>query len=198
MKVMKKTTSVDEYIDNADRWRAGLRELRRLLLASGLEESVKWGAPCYIRAGKNVVGLGAFKSYFGLWFYQGTLIPDPQGVLVNAQKGKTKALRQWRFTDESIDADAVSSYLEAAIELQDRGEFVAPERGRPIVIPPELEDALVGDSEAEAAFAVLSPGKRREYADHVADAKRADTKNSRIEKILPMIRSGVGLHDKFR
>jgi len=196
--MMNKTTSVDEYIDNAARWRDGLRELRRLLLASGLEETVKWGAPCYTRGGKNVVGLGAFKGYFGLWFFQGALLPDPQGVLINAQKGKTKTLRQWRFTDETTDVDAVASYLEAAIEVHDRGEFVAPERGRPIEIPPELEDALAGDSDAEAAFARLSPGKRREFADHVAEAKRADTKNRRVEKILPMIRSGVGLHDKYR
>ena len=115
-----------------------------------------------------------------------------------SRKNKTKALRQWRFKDTTIDADAVASYLVAAIEVQDRGEFVAPERGRPIEIPPELGDVLAGDSDAKAAFAVLSPGRRREYADHVSEAKRADTKNRRVEKILPMIRSGVGLHDKYR
>lgn len=51
---------------------------------------------------------------------------------------------------------------------------------------------------AKKAFDALSPGKRREYADHVAEAKRDDTKARRVEKILPMIRSGVGLHDRYR
>lgn len=195
---MKRYSSVDEYIDNAVNWKEGLRELRQVLIAFELEETVKWGAPCYTRGGKNVVGLGAFKSYFGLWFHQGALLPDPQNVLINAQEGKTKALRQWRFTDEAIDAETVASYLRAAIEVQDRGELITPERGRPVEIPPELSQALDGDPVAKAAFGNLTPGKRRQYADHVGEAKRIDTKSRRIEKILPMIRSGVGLHDTYR
>jgi len=195
---MKKISSVEEYIDNADMWKDGIRRLRRVLLAAGLEETVKWGGPCYTHGGENVVGLGAFKSYFGLWFYQGALLPDPEKVLVNAQKGKTKALRQWRFTDEDVNADAVASYVKAAIEVHERGEMITPQRGRPIQIPPELNDVLDADPESRKAFDQLTPGKRREYTDHVAEAKRADTKMRRVEKILPMIRSGVGLHDKYR
>ncbi len=193
---MRKVSSVDEYIDNAEVWKDGIRQLRRVLLASGLEETVKWGAPCYTHGGENMVGLGAFKSYFGLWFYQGALLPDPEKVLVNAQKSKTRALRQWRFSNEDIDA--VASYVKAAIEVQERGEKITPQRGRPIQIPPELGDALDTDPESKGAFDQLTPGKRREYADHVAEAKRADTKMRRVEKILPMIKSGVGLHDKYR
>jgi uncharacterized protein YdeI (YjbR/CyaY-like superfamily) len=196
--VMNKISAVDDYMENTTHWCEGLRELRRLLLASGLEETVKWGAPCYTRNGKNVVGLGAFKSYFGLWFHQGVLLPDPNRVLINAQKGKTKALRQWRFTDQTIDVETVASYLEAAIEVHDRGELVGPERDRPVEIPIELERALDRDPEAAAAFADLTPGKRREYAGHIREAKRADTKHRRIEKILPMIHSGVGLLDRYR
>ena len=41
-------------------------------------------------------------------------------------------------------------------------------------------------------------GKQREYADHIASAKRDDMKNKRIEKILPMIAAGIGLNDKYR
>jgi uncharacterized protein YdeI (YjbR/CyaY-like superfamily) len=39
------------------------------------------------------VGIGGFKSYFGLWFHQGALLTDKAGVLINAQEGRTKALR---------------------------------------------------------------------------------------------------------
>jgi uncharacterized protein YdeI (YjbR/CyaY-like superfamily) len=48
------------------------------------------------------------------------------------------------------------------------------------------------------SFNKLTPGRRREYADYVAEAKRAETKARRIEKILPMIRSGSGLNDTYR
>ena len=189
---MKRFSSVDEYIDNADVWKDGILELRRVLLASGLEETVKWGAPCYTHGGENVVGLGAFRSYFGLWFYQGALLPDPEKVLINAQKGKTKALRQWRFTNEDIDTEAVASYVKAAIGVQESGQKIAPQRGRPVQIPSELGDAFEADPESRKAFDQLTPGKKREYADHVAEAKRADTRMRRVEKILPMIRARVG------
>jgi uncharacterized protein YdeI (YjbR/CyaY-like superfamily) len=195
---MRRFSSVDEYIENAGKWQKGLRKLRKVLLASGLEETIKWGAPCYTLGGKNIVGLGAFKGYFGLWFHQGALLPDPQGVLVNAQEGKTKALRQWRFTDETVDSDAVAEYVQAAIGVQKSGKVIKPKRGRPVEVPPELGRALDGDPGTRKAFGELTPGRRREYADYVAEAKRADTKARRIDKILPMIRSGAGLHDRYR
>ncbi|MBK7633096.1 MAG: hypothetical protein IPJ13_01585 [Saprospiraceae bacterium] len=44
-----------------------------------------------------MVGLAAFKSYTGIWFFQGGLLDDKQQFLMNAQEGKTKAMRQWRF-----------------------------------------------------------------------------------------------------
>lgn len=35
-------------------------------LACGLEEAIKWGAPCYLAEGRNIVGLTAFKTHVGL------------------------------------------------------------------------------------------------------------------------------------
>ena len=52
-----------------------------------LEENVKWGTPVYSLNGKNVVGITAFKSYVGLWFFQGIFLKDPFKYLVNAQEG---------------------------------------------------------------------------------------------------------------
>ena len=62
---------------------------------------------------KNVLGLVAvFKFYVGLWFFQGAFLSGPAKVLVNVQEGKTKALRQWRFTDISvIDLFLVKEYV---------------------------------------------------------------------------------------
>ena len=96
--LMKRYKSVDDYIAGAEHWQVELIRLREILQSTKLEETVKWGAPCYTHNGKMVVGLGAFKSYVGLWFHQGALLSDPEKVLINAQEGKTKALRQWRFS----------------------------------------------------------------------------------------------------
>ncbi len=50
----------------------------------------------------------------------------------------------------------------------------------------------------EGRTKALRLGLQREYAEYIVDAKRDDTKLRRIEKILPMLRNGVGLHDKYR
>ena len=196
---MKRYKSVDDYIDNATIWREQLAALRQILRATALDETVKWGAPCYTYRGKNVVGIGGFKSYFGLWFFQGALLPDKNKVLISAQEGKTKALRQWRMHSASdIKPAVIKRYVKDAIQVVETGREIKVERSRAVVVPPELQNALRRCKGATAAFRALSNGRQREYADYVVSAKRNETKARRIEKILPMIVAGKGLNDHYR
>lgn len=201
---MQRHRTVEAYIDNAPKWQDELRNLRKILLSTRLAETVKWGAPCYVHEGKNVVGIGAFKSYVGLWFHQGALLSDPEGVLINAQEGKTKALRQWRFeSTNEIKARAIKAYVKEAIELQEQGKEIKPARNKAVKISTEkisaeLASALTKNKRAKNAFDELTPGKQREYANYIAEAKREATRESRIKKIIPMILKGAGLQDKYR
>ena len=196
---MKRAKTVDDYINRAEKWQDELIRVRDVLRSTGLTETVKWGAPCYTHNGKNVVGIGAFKSYFGLWFFQGALLTDKDGVLINAQEGKTKALRQWRMTSSrDINQARIKRYVKEAIELADQGKEIKAARSGKVVVPPELKKALAADKKASAAFDQLLPGQQREYAQHITEAKRAETKARRIEKILPMMIAGKGLNDRYR
>jgi len=115
---VQRTKSVDDYLKKCDNWSVELTRLRDILVKSGLTEEVKWGMPCYTSSGKNVVSLVGFKSYFGLWFHQGASLKDVDGVLINAQEGKTKALRQWRMTSrQDIRTAIIKRYLKEAAAL---------------------------------------------------------------------------------
>jgi uncharacterized protein YdeI (YjbR/CyaY-like superfamily) len=196
---MKRFKSVDDYIANADPWQQELARLRTILQATSLTEEVKWGAPCYTYKGKNIVGLAAFKGWVCLWFHQGALLRDDSKVLVNAQEGKTKALRQWRMTSASeIKPAIIKRYVREATELVDAGREIKAIRSKTVDVPYELTSAMRRHKGATAAFRALTPGRQREYAEHVASAKRDATKLKRIDKILPMIVAGIGLHDKYR
>ncbi len=196
---MHRAKSVEEYIKNHPQWDTALKKLRKILTSTELEETVKWGGPCYTVGGKNVVGLGAFTEYVALWFHQGVILSDPDKVLINAQEGTTRALRQWRFPSEAyIKVAKVKAYLLEAIENQKQGKAIKADRSKPVLIPPELKTALAEKAKAKKAFAALTPGRQREYAEHIASAKRAETKASRLAKILPMIAGGGGLNDKYR
>jgi uncharacterized protein YdeI (YjbR/CyaY-like superfamily) len=190
---------VDQFLKSSGEWKTGLVKLRSILRSTGLEETVKWGVPVYTCEGKNVVGMGGFKSYFGLWFYQGSLLADKKKLLINAQEGRTKALRQMRFRAlGEIDPGAVKAYVTEAIGLAERDVAIKPDRRKPLAIPPELQAALRTHKKAQAGFRKMTPGKQREYADYIASAKQDTTKQRRIDKILPMIESGIGLNEKYR
>lgn len=196
---MKRYKTVDDYVASRETWHSEIKRLREILLSTDLTEEVKWGGPCYTYDGQNLVGIGGFKSYFGLWFHQGALLNDEKKVLINAQEGTTKALRQWRMQSaKDIKPAAIKAYVKEAIQLTKAGKKIGPQKKKPIVIPPELKKALAKNAKAKKGFAALRPGLQREYTDHVASAKREETKQKRIEKILPMMASGKGLHDKYR
>lgn len=197
---MKKVYSVEEYIENNSHFKKELEVLREVVLKTELNEAVKWSAPVYDLNGKNVLGLGAFKNHFCIWFFNGVFLKDEHNLLVNAQEGKTKALRQMRFdTIDDINKDLVLLYIKEAIENQKAGKEIKPERkGKTVVLPNELKSALNNDQDLQLAFAALTPGKQREYCEYIATAKREATKLSRIEKITPMILNGVGLNDKYK
>ncbi len=195
---MKRAASVEAYIKNHETWAPLLEKLRKVLVATELEETIKWGAPAYTLNGKIVVGMGAFKEYAGLWFHQGVFLSDPDKILINAQEGKTKALRQWRFASiREVKVAQVKEYVKEAIENQRQGKVVKADRNKPVTVPEELQAALTKRKLTEA-FAALTKGKQREFADYIVQAKRAETKEKRIVKILPMIKAGVSMNDKYR
>ena len=196
---MKSITSADSFFDGLEVWKSELTVLRNILLSAGLEETIKWGTPTYTHEGKNIVGIAGFKSYFGIWFHHGFFLKDPFGVLVNAQEDKTKALRQMRFKSiEDIDRDIVLTYVNESIDNQKLGKTFKPERNNPLVIPPELESLLDSNTSLKDSFNSMGKGKQREYAEYISTAKQDKTKNARLEKIIPLLEKGVGLHDKYR
>jgi len=192
-------TSIEEYIELHPKWSDLLYELRKVLLTTELEENIKWNSPVYSLNGKNVVGLGAFKNHAGIWFFQGVFLDDVQNKLVNAQEGKTKGLRQWRFESNEIDnISIVKTYVLEAIENQKLGKEIKAKRNKEIIVPTMLLDLLNENTSFKNSFEKLSLSKQREYAEYICEAKRETTKVTRLEKIIPMIEAGKGLHDKYK
>lgn len=186
--------------DRPDHWPEEIELLKSIAAKAPLEETVKWGGPTFTYNGKNILGIGGFKNYVTIWFYNGVFLKDAQKVLVNAQEGVTKSLRQWRFADKTEIVKyekEILKYISEAIEVEKAGLHIKPEK-KQLVIPEIFQNLLDSDKEFADAFAKLTPGKQREYADHVSEAKQDKTKLTRLEKIMPMVKSGVGINDKYK
>ncbi|HIC33086.1 MAG TPA: hypothetical protein EYO76_14335 [Flavobacteriaceae bacterium] len=198
---MKKVSSVEEYIENNLEFSRQLNTLRQLLISTELEEQIKWNAPTYSINGKNVIGLGAFKNHYCLWFFNGVFLKDEANMLVNAQEGKTKALRQMRFeSDDDLNSNLILSYIKEAIQNQKLGKEIKATRTKKadITIPTQLQNAFKINSNLKDAYDKLSLSKQKEYCNYINEAKREATKKSRLEKITPMIIDLKGLHDKYK
>ena len=191
---------VINYITIKEKWKEELELLRKTLLATKMEEAIKWGAPTYVYKNKNIVGLAAFKNYCGLWFFQGGLLKDDHKVLMNAQEGKTKAMLQWRFFSlDEIDVNLITEYALEAMQNVDEGKEIKPNRAKKeLIIPELLKKALDKDEKVKIIFDSFTLSKKREYADYISEAKREATKQNRLEKIIPMILNKIGLHDTYK
>lgn len=197
---MYKPTSPEDFIAHApEHYRSGLEAMREILLATDMEENIKWNIPVYGYGTKNVASLFYAKKYLGVWFNSGALLADPQGLLVNASPEKTIGQRQLRFKDsESVDVELLREFVEEAVQNQLDGlEFVAVSRG-PLVIPPELQAVLAADPSLAADFAAFAPYKQREFCTSISEVKRAETKERKVAQAVEMIRAGIGYADKYR
>ena len=191
---------VDAYISNQLKWKKELELLRTILLELILTEDIKWGIPAYIYKKKNILGLTAFKNYYGIWFHQGVFLKDEANILINAQEDKTKGMRQMRFTSlDKIDVEQVKLYALEAIDNSEAGKEIKPKRNtKPIIIPDELKTELSKNEKLNYFFNDFSTSKKREFCEYISSAKREETKQKRLDKIIPMILNNIGLNDTYR
>ncbi len=179
------------------RWGDEYAALRRLCLASGLNEELKWGQACYDLEGGKVVLIHGFKDYCALLFMKGALLTDPEGILVQ-QTRNVQAARQIRFASlEDIQRlkAVVSAYVKEAIAVEKSGAKVPMKAVAQFDVPAEFQERLDEDPKLAKAFRALTPGRQKGYLLHFAGAKQSSTRAARVEKHAPRILKGLGLDD---
>lgn len=196
---MTDSQKVDAFIASQTKWKEKLQQLRAVFQKTELTEEVKWGKPTYTLNGKMVAAMADFKNHIALWFHQGVFLKDEQKKLINAQEGVTKALRQWRFEEkDEIDSKLVLEYIKEAILNASAGKELKKTVKKEVTIPEIFKNALAKDKDLEKKFNSLTPGRQREYAEYIGEAKRDATQQSRLEKCSEMIKMGAGLNDKYK
>lgn len=180
------------------KWEEELLLLKAIIDKTELTETTKWGGPVYVYEKKNVIGLGGFKDYFAIWFFNGVFLKDEKKKLINAQEEVTKSLRQWRFASkDEINEKEILEYILEAIENEKQGKIIKPSK-KEAIVSELLNEEMVKNPALAAAFEKFSPYKQYEFLEYIETAKQEKTKLSRIEKVIPMILGNIGLNDKYR
>ena len=197
---MKKTLinpKVNFFFDKESQWQEEYQKLREILLETGLEETLKWGCPCYTYEGSNIVLIHGFKEYFALLFFKGALLKDPKGILIQ-QTENVQSSRQIRFTSgKEVDKlkKVILQYVSEAVEVEKAGLKVTYKKSTEYKVPEEFQNTLEKDPKLKKAFESLTPGRQRAYLLHFSAPKQSRTRESRIEKCRQQILEGKGLND---
>jgi uncharacterized protein YdeI (YjbR/CyaY-like superfamily) len=179
------------------KWQKEIEQLRIIVLDCGLAEELKWGCPCYTFEGRNIVLIHVFKEYCAILFFKGTLMNDPEGILIQ-QTENVQSARQIRFTNlnEIVKmTQAIKAYIYEAIEVEKAGLKVPLKKTKDYIVPEEFQNQLDKMKGLKDAFESLTPGRQRAYIFYFSQPKQSKTREARVEKSIPQIVNGKGLND---
>ncbi|MBU7217346.1 YdeI/OmpD-associated family protein [Staphylococcus gallinarum] len=196
--MVENNSKVDAFIEKLNQWQDEFKILRRWIQETELDEDYKWMHPCYTLNNKNVVIIQDFKHYCALLFEKGAIMEDPYQTLIQQTKN-VQAARQLRF--ESLEEiskreEEIKWYLAEAIRIEKSGKKVPMKSTEEYEMPEELSNKFESMPALKEAFYKLTPGRQRQYMYHIGQAKRAATREQRVEKYVDHILNGKGLNDK--
>ena len=196
--------TVDWFFAKDTQWKNEYSTLRKIVLDSGLNETLKWGCPCYTFAKNktekkqnNVLLIHGFKDYCALLFMKGALIDDHHKLLIQ-QTENVQAARQMRFThlDEIVkQAPIIKDYIQQAISLEKAGAKVVLKKPTEFKMADEFKEKLETITGLSDAFYALTPGRQRAYLLHFSAPKQSSTRIKRVENCMADILNGKGLND---
>ena len=188
---------VDAYIDEAaDFSRPILAEIRTRVHAAcpQVEETIKWGMPCFVHAGGILCQMAAFKRHVSFGYWKHALVMDEAGRDGMGSYGKMASAADLP-PKATMRAD-----LGKAMRLNEDG--VKPERRKPmprdaLEVPDDLAAALEKHQAAKAAFDGFAPSHRREYLEWIVEARREETRTKRIVQAVEWMAEGKRRNWKY-
>lgn len=186
-----------KYIDSLPGWSKEIcLNLRGATLSAdaSIAEEWKWG-PHYSSNGM-VVGIGAFQKHVKVTFFNGAGMKDHLKLFNHCVDNEFS--RSIKYTPEDqIDLAAFTTYVQEAVALNKKG-FKRTIESKAVAVPPELTAALQQNNAAFHFFENLSYGYKKEFAEHVTEARQEKTKEARIAKIIGLCEAQQTLNHKYK
>lgn len=194
---MPRDPRVDAYIASRNDFAKPILDHLRALIHARVpsaDEGIKWSMPFFSYGGRPLANMAAFKAHASFGFWNRREMPTGKEGEAMGQLG--------RLTDlASMPPDAeINRMIDDAVAMIDAG--VKPARAvrapKPEAeVPAMLAAALAKDDVASAKWDAFSPSCRREYCEWIAEAKRDETRATRVAKTIAQAREGRKLHWKY-
>jgi uncharacterized protein YdeI (YjbR/CyaY-like superfamily) len=194
---------IDTYINKSAAFAQPILEHLRELVhktVPDIEESIKWSMPFFTYKGQMFGNIAAFKAHcsFGLF---GKAMRDQLKKDGYDSDGMGSLGKLTTIKDLPSNKVLVGYIKQAAAFIDDGAKTMsrtkkaatpAPE------LPAELVAALKKNKAAAKVFADFSPSCKREYAEWITEAKRAETKEKRIAQAVEWIAEGKQRNWKYQ
>lgn len=150
--------------------------------------------------------MAAFKEHasFGFW-KAGTLKDEHKIIKSGGEEASAGSIGRITTLADLPADDILIAYIKEAAALNENG-IKAVSRANPkpklekpaLIMPPEFNTMLEGNSMAKMHFEEFSPSKKKEYIEWFVDAKSEATKQKRMEQALEWISEGKSRHWKYQ
>jgi len=172
----------------------------------GVVETIKWSRPFFEYEGRILCNISAFNEHcsMGFWGEEIGAVLRAANVLQDGAMGSLGRIT----TLKDLPSDKLLlGWIRQAKKFIDKGEYTSPIAARqkvvkapkPAVAPPdEFLSALKRNKSAAATFAAFSPSCKREYTEWIADAKRPETREKRINAAVEWIAEGKQRNWKYQ
>jgi uncharacterized protein YdeI (YjbR/CyaY-like superfamily) len=186
---------IDAYVAKAQPFAQPLLTRIRAAIhaaAPGLDETIKWGMPFFVKDGVIVAHMAGFKAHcaIGVWNADMERVEGAMGSF-----GRIESAADLPPETE------LAAAIRARVAAIDSGETRAVAKRAPkpeLPEPAELKAALDANPAARAAFAAFPPSHRREYIEWITGAKQAATRMRRLEQAVALIAEGKPQNWKYR
>ena len=200
---MKQNPKVDAYILNAAPFAQPiLNELRATLETAEpeLEETIKWGFPCFTFQIKLICSFSAYKNHCVFRFWQGSNLDDSAGILAKVGETEMGELSKIKNLEDLPNSEVLINYISEAIELSKKksAKKIASEKKITIDLKSADLPEIFGSYPKQAEkFDAFPPSHRKEYISWITEAKTDATRIKRIETMMEWILDGKSRNWKY-
>lgn len=181
---------VTAYIENAPDFAKPVLVHLRKLVHKGcpqVTETIKWGMPYFEYKG-ILCNMAAFKKHCAFGFWKAPLMKDAEMLIANNGKAMGHSGKITSLSDLPPD-HIIIERIKEAVKLNEEGVEVPRRKSTAGILqmPEILQKVLNRKRNAIARFNELAPSHKKEYINWINEAKTAETKLQRSEKVLEMV-----------
>lgn len=175
---------IDAYIEKAAPFAAAIAQALRGLIHkadSRIVEDWKWGPNFHYQG--MICGYGLFKKHVTFTFFKGSLMRDEHQLFNYGEDNQGN--RSIKFEDVSeVEAisDKIKAYVKEAVMLNEEGVELPPS-AKEVILPERLQQLFQEKPDLKKVFDRLTFTQRKEHAQWIAGAKKAETVESRMAKL---------------